>query len=50
MRAAAWHKQGVLVVSPELVTDSWERQFLEGIASRLYGRRNPVSGGVVNDG
>ena len=50
MRAAAWHKQGVLVVSPELVTDSWERKFLEGIASRLYGRRNPVSGGVVNDG
>lgn len=46
MRAAAWHKQGVLVVSPATVTDSWEKAFLESIASRLYGQRCPVSGGV----
>ncbi len=46
MRAAAWHKQGVLVVSPEMVTDSWEKSFLESIASRLYGRRNTGTGGA----
>ncbi len=46
MRAAAWHKQGVLVVSPDMVTDSWEKTFLESIASRLYGRRSPVTGGT----
>ena len=46
MRAAAWHKQGVLVVSPDMVTDSWEKTFLESIASRLYGRRNSVTGGA----
>lgn len=39
MRAAAWHKQGVLVVIPDLIADSWERKFLEGIGNRLYGRR-----------
>lgn len=39
MRAAAWHKQGVLVVMPEQITDPWERKFLEGIGTRLYGRR-----------
>jgi hypothetical protein len=46
MRAAAWHKQGVLVVSPAMVTDSWEKAFLESIASRLYGRRSIVTGGT----
>lgn len=39
MRAAAWHKQGVLVVIPDLIADSWERKLLEGIGNRLYGRR-----------
>jgi hypothetical protein len=39
MRAAAWHKQGVLVVIPDQSTDPWERTFLEGIGNRLYGRR-----------
>ncbi len=48
MRAAAWHKQGVLVVKPEMVADSWDRKFLEGIASGLYGRRTPDSGGLRN--
>ena len=46
MHAAAWHKQGVLVVSPAMVTDSWEKAFLESIASRLYGRRSIVTGGT----
>ncbi|MBE2260648.1 MAG: hypothetical protein IAE88_17450, partial [Rhodobacteraceae bacterium] len=46
MRAAAWHKQGVLAVSLESVTDSWERTLLEAIGSRLYGRRQPpLTGG-----
>lgn len=44
MRAAAWHKQGVLVVPLESITDSWERTFLDGIGSRLYGRRQLVAG------
>lgn len=45
MRAAAWHKQGVLVVVIDTVTDSWERKFLESIGTRLYGRRSSVTGG-----
>lgn len=49
MRAAAWHKQGVLVVSPDAVADSWERKFLEGIGNRLYGRRVGITEGM-NDG
>ncbi len=43
MRAAAWHKQGVLAVPLESVTDRWERTFLEGIGNRLYGRRQKAS-------
>lgn len=46
MRAAAWHKQGVLVVVMDTVTDSWERKFLEGIGNRIYGRRQPFAGGL----
>ena len=46
MRAAAWHKQGVLVVVLDTVNDSWERKFLEGIGNRIYGRRQPVVGGA----
>lgn len=46
MKAAAWHKQGVLVVSPELVSDTWERAFLESIGNRLYGRRALAVGGT----
>jgi hypothetical protein len=46
MRAAAWHKQGVLVLVLDTVTDSWERKFLEGVGNRLYGRRQPVVGGM----
>ena len=46
MRAAAWHKQGVLVVPLEFVTDRWERTLLEAIGNRLYGRRQqPGEGG-----
>lgn len=43
MRAAAWHTQGVLVVIPDLIADSWERMLLEGIGNRLYGRRLTVT-------
>lgn len=46
MRAAAWHKQGVLAVSLESVADRWERTLLEAIGNRLYGRReSPLTGG-----
>jgi len=39
MRAAAWHKQGVVVIPIEEVRDSWDREFLTSIAVRMYGRR-----------
>lgn len=45
LRVAAWHKQGVLALSLDAVTDSWERTFLEGIGNRLYGKRQPQSEG-----
>lgn len=49
MRAAAWHKQGVLAVSLESVTDRWERTLLEAIGNRLYGRRQTPSMGGHRD-
>jgi len=39
MRAAAWHKQGVVVIPIEDIHDSWDREFLTSIAVRMYGRR-----------
>ena len=45
MRVAAWHKQGVLALSLESVTDRWERTLLEGIGTRLYGKRQTPSAG-----
>lgn len=41
MRAAAWHKQGIVVVPLDEIYDEWERAFLIGIATRLYGARSP---------
>lgn len=49
MRAAAWHKQGVLVVPLESVTDRWERTLLEAMGNRLYGRRQPAGVGGYRD-
>ena len=39
MRAAAWHKQGIVVVPLEDIYDDWDRAFLSGIATKLYGAR-----------
>ena len=39
MRAAAWHKQGIVVIPLADLYDDWDRQFLTGIATRLYGAR-----------
>jgi len=50
MRAAAWHKQGVLAVPLESVTDRWERTLLEAIGNRLYGRRQTPSMGGPQHG
>ena len=50
MRAAAWHKQGVLAIPLESVADSWERTLLEAIGNRLYGRRQPSSVGGTPHG
>ena len=33
MRAAAWHKQGIVVVPLEDIYDEWDRVFLSGIAT-----------------
>ena len=50
MKAAAWHKQGVLVVSPELIADTWEKALLESIGNRLYGRRQSTIAGGAKHG
>lgn len=50
MKAAAWHKQGVLVVTPESIADAWEKKFLESIGNRLYGRRQGAATGGTSDG
>lgn len=43
MRAAAWHKQGIVVVPLDEIYDDWDRQFLIGLATRLYGARTTAS-------
>ena len=43
MRAAAWHKQGIVVVPLEDIYDEWDRAFLSGIAIKLYGARTATT-------
>ena len=43
MRAAAWHKQGIVVVPLDDIYDDWDRAFLTGIAIKLYGARTVAS-------
>ena len=43
MRAAAWHKQGIVVVPLEDIYDDWDLAFLSGIATKLYGARTVAS-------
>jgi hypothetical protein len=43
MRAAAWHKQGIVVVPLDEIFDDWDRAFLTGIATNLYGARTTAS-------
>lgn len=43
MRAAAWHKQGIVVVPLDEIYDEWDRAFLSGIATKLYGVRTVAS-------
>jgi hypothetical protein len=43
MRAAAWHKQGIVVVPLDDIYDDWDRQFLTGIATKLYGARTAAT-------
>lgn len=43
MRAAAWHKQGIVVVPLDEIFDEWDRAFLSGIATKLYGARTAAS-------
>lgn len=43
MREAAWHKQGIVVVPLDEIFDDWDRAFLTGIATKLYGARTTAS-------
>lgn len=46
MRAAVWHKQGILVVPLDEILDEWDRGFLSGIATKLYGARTVAPAGA----
>ena len=37
---AAWKGRGVLILWVDQIADDWERQFLENIGSKTYGRRD----------
>jgi len=43
MRAAAWHKQGIVVVPLDEIFDDWDRAFLFRIATKLYGARTTTT-------
>ena len=36
----AWHKRGVVMIDPNMLTDDWERQAVINIANRIYGKRD----------
>ena len=50
MRAAVWHKQGILVVNAEAVRDERERQCLTNIGNRLFGKRVGTPAGERDHG
>ena len=50
MRAAAWHKQGILVVNAEALRDEWERLCLTNIGNRLFGKRVAAPAGERDHG
>ena len=39
MRAAAWHKQGVIALKPEEIDNEWLRQALIATANQRFGER-----------
>ena len=39
MRAAAWHKQKVIVLRPEEIRNDIDREHVIQIAERMYGKR-----------
>ena len=39
MRAAAWHKRGIVTLQPEDIEDPWVRQAVINEAARRWGRR-----------
>ena len=43
LRAAARHKQGIVVIPLTEIYNDWDRQFLTGIATRLYGARTATT-------
>jgi len=43
MRAAAWHKQAIVVAPLDDIYNEWDRTFLSGIATKLYGARTQPS-------
>jgi hypothetical protein len=43
MRAAAWHKQAIVVVPLGDIFAEWDRAFLTAIATKLYGARTQPS-------
>jgi hypothetical protein len=40
MRAAAWHRHGVVAIPVDDITDPWLRQAITNEANRRWGRRN----------
>ena len=39
LRQRVWRKQAIAVLPLRLVLDAWERQFIDTLATRLYGPR-----------
>ena len=39
MRAALWHKQGIVVIPLEEIRNDWDRQHVANVATKLYGER-----------
>lgn len=44
MRAAAWHRLGIITIRIDEIEDELERRFLEGMATRMFGRRSVSRG------
>lgn len=47
MAMAAWHKRGAVLIWVDKLANDWERELINGIAEREYGKREETPHGTT---